>query len=99
MKFQNVIGQERAKERLINMVDNDEIPHAILIHGEPSIPKLALARAVAQYIHCEHRTNGDSCGTCPSCLQHQSFNHADTYFSFPFLKKSGTTTENANSDD
>lgn len=99
MKFSETIGQESAKSRLINMIDNDEIPHAILIHGEAGVPKLALARAVAQYIHCENRANGDSCGTCPSCRQHQSLNHADTYYSFPIVKKSGKKEENANSDD
>lgn len=99
MKFNEVLGQESAKERLIRMVDSDEIPHALLIHGEAGIPKLALARAMAQYIHCENRQNGDSCGICPSCLQHKSMNHADTYYSFPIVKKSGRSEENACSDD
>lgn len=99
MKFNEVIGQYSAKERITHMIDLDEIPHAILIHGEPGIPKLALARAMAQYIHCENRQNGDSCGMCPSCLQHQSMNHADTYYSFPIVKKSGRSEENACSDD
>lgn len=99
MKFSEVIGQEIAKKRLVQMVDNEEIPHALLIHGELGVPKLALARAMAQYIHCENKQNGDSCGKCPSCLQHQSLNHADTYYSFPIVKKSGRSEENANSDD
>lgn len=99
MKFSEVIGQEKAKSRIIRMIDNDEIPHALLIHGEPGIPKLALARAMAQYIHCENRQNGDSCGHCPSCMQHRSLNHADTYYSFPIVKKSSKSEENANSDD
>ncbi len=99
MKFSEIIGQESAKTRLINMIDNDEIPHALLIHGDVGVPKLALARAVAQYIHCKNHINGDSCGTCPSCRQHQSLNHADTYYSFPIVKKSGKSEENANSDD
>ena len=99
MKFSEVLGQDQAKNRLIRMVDSDEIPHALLLHGEIGVPKLALARAMAQYIHCENRQNGDSCGRCPSCLQHQSMNHADTYYSFPIVKKSGKSEENANSDD
>lgn len=99
MKFSEVIGQEKAKSRIIRMIDNDEIPHALLIHGEPGIPKLVLARAMAQYIHCENRQNGDSCGHCPSCMQHRSLNHADTYYSFPIVKKSSKSEENANSDD
>lgn len=99
MKFSEVIGQEEAKKRLINMIDSDEIPHALLIHGEAGIPKLALARAAAQYLHCTNRQNGDSCGVCPSCMQHQSLNNADTYYSFPFVKKSGKNDDSANSND
>lgn len=85
MKFSDVIGNSNAVNRLRRMIDNDQMPHALLLHGPAGVPKLALARAAAQYIHCTNRTGGDSCGTCPSCLQHQSFNHADTFFSFPIV--------------
>ena len=43
-----------------------------------------------QYLHCERRTpDGDSCGECPSCVQHESFNHIDTFYSFPVAKRNG----------
>ena len=87
MKFSDIIGNERAIERVRQMVDNDNIPHALLFYGEPGVPKLALALATSQYIHCTNRHDGDSCGECPSCLQHQSMNHADTFFSYPIVKK------------
>lgn len=95
MKFSDILGNHQAIERIKNMIDNERVPHALLIHGDAGIPKLALARAAAQYIHCTHRHDGEPCGQCPSCLQHQSFNHADTFFSFPVVKKS----ENPTSDD
>ncbi len=87
MKFNDIPSHESAKKRLISFVDNNRIPHAILLEGQNGIGALALARAFAQYIHCENKQNGDSCGKCPSCLQHQSFNHIDLHFSFPILKK------------
>ena len=87
MKFSEILSHEGAKKRLRSFVDNERIPHAILIDGQPGIGKFALARAFAQYIHCENRQNGDSCGVCPSCIQHQSFNHIDTHFIFPIIKK------------
>lgn len=87
MKFSDIIGNERAIAQIRRMIDNDTLPHALLLYGEPGIPKLALARATAQYLHCTNRHDGDSCGTCPSCLQHQSLNHADTFFSYPIVKK------------
>lgn len=90
MKFSDIIGNEKAIDQLRRMVDNDQIAHAILLHGNPGVPKLALALAMSQYIHCTNRHDGDSCGECPSCLQHQSMNHADTFFSYPIIKKSDT---------
>lgn len=69
------------------MIDSGRMPHALLLHGQPGVPKLALARAAAQYLDCTQRENGDSCGRCPSCLQHQSLNHADTFYSYPIVKK------------
>ena len=87
MKFSDIPAHETAKERIRAMVDADRIPHALLLEGPTGIGKFALARATAQYIHCENRRNGDSCGECPSCLQHASFNHIDTHFVFPIAKK------------
>lgn len=97
MRFNDIIGNEPAKQQLKRMIDADKIPHALLLTGPQGIGKLALARAAAQYIHCEHKVNGDSCGKCPSCLQHQSFNHADMFFSFPVIK--GRSNSKPTSDD
>ncbi len=86
MRFSDIPGHDEVKRRIIEMADSDRVPHALLLHGISGIGKFAMARAFAQYIHCENRSGGDSCGQCPSCLRHQSFNHIDTVFSFPVLK-------------
>ena len=86
MKFSDIPAHNSVKRQLVDMVDNDKIPHALLFEGKSGIGKMMLARALAQYIHCSNRNNGDSCGICPSCLQHQSYNHIDTHFSFPVIK-------------
>jgi len=88
MKLSDIPAHEIVKQRLRDMVDADRIPHALLLHGPSGIGKMAMARAFAQYIHCENRIDGDSCGVCPSCLQHQSFNHIDTHFVYPVVKNS-----------
>lgn len=88
MRFADIPGHEDVKARLRKLVDSDRIPHALLLEGPAGTGKFALARALAQYIHCENRLpSGDSCGNCPACVQHQSFNHIDTIFSFPVVKK------------
>lgn len=87
MKFSDIIGHHDTKDILRNCVDTEHIPHALLISGPAGVEKLALARAFAQYIHCSDKINGDSCGKCPSCQQHQTLNHADMHFVYPVVKK------------
>lgn len=96
MRFKDIIGHESVKERLRSMVDDNRLPHALLLQGPEGIGKYALARAFIQYIHCENRHDGDSCGHCQACVQQQSFNHIDTIFSFPVIKgklKSATSDD------
>ena len=86
MRFSDIPAHDNVKQLLREMTDSNRLPHALLLEGPPGIGKFALARALAQYIHCENRTDGDSCGKCPSCKQHESFNQLDTVYSFPILK-------------
>ncbi len=92
MKFADIPGHDDVKQRLRQMVDDHRIPHALLLEGPAGTAKFALARAMAQYIHCTNHVNGDSCGKCAACLQHQTFNHADTFYSFPVIKKNSKPT-------
>ena len=61
------------------------IPHAQLFAGISGIGKLQLALAYAQYLNCPNRTDEDSCGTCPTCLQYQHLQHPDLHFVFPIV--------------
>ncbi|MDE6578392.1 MAG: hypothetical protein K2K58_09525 [Muribaculaceae bacterium] len=87
MKFSEIAGHKVAIDSLRTIVDDGRIPHAILISGISGIGKMRLARALAQYIHCHNRKDGDACGKCPSCLQHQKFNNPDLHFAFPIIKR------------
>lgn len=95
MRFADIPGHEDVKQRLREMVDSGRLPHALLLEGPSGAGKFALARAAAQYLHCTDRRGGDSCGQCPECRQHQSFNHIDTVFSFPVNKKKSRPTVSA----
>lgn len=93
MKFSDISFHSSAIERLRRMVDEDRIPHAVLIEGPEGIGKLFIARAFAQYVHCENRTaDGGSCGICRSCKLHQALNHTDLHFSFPVVKLENMTS-------
>lgn len=86
MRFADIAGHNNVKEHLRTLVDSDRVPHALLLSGPEGTGKLALARALAQYMHCVSPVNGDSCGRCPSCVQHASLNNADMHFVYPIVK-------------
>ena len=87
MKFSEIIGQEKTKQQLIKSVENQKLSHALMFLGSEGNGALALAIAFAQYINCENKTNGDSCGECPSCNKSKKYIHPDIHFSYPVIKK------------
>lgn len=88
MRFDDIPGHNDVKSRLQKMADSDRIPHALLLEGPEGIGKLSMARAFAQYVHCQNRQpDGNPCGNCPACRQHQSNNNPDLSFAFPIYKK------------
>lgn len=89
MKFKDIAGHSDTINALRHMADTGKIPHAILLSGISGIGKFRLARAFAQYVHCRNHRDGDSCGECPSCLQHQKLNNPDLHFVYPVVKKDG----------
>ena len=87
MFFKDVIGQEEAKQRLINEVKEGRIAHAKLLCGKEGIGKLPLAIAYARYLSCEHPNEHDACGVCPNCIKYNKLAHPDLHFVFPVIKK------------
>jgi DNA polymerase-3 subunit delta' len=83
MRFNEVIGQNAAKDNLRQMVATDRLPHALLFLGPGGSGKLALALALAQYVLCENPASGESCGSCPECSKASRLIHPDLHFSYP----------------
>lgn len=91
--FKDVIGQEAAKQRLRQEVQEGRIPHALLFCGPAGVGKLPLALAYARYICCPNRTETDACGTCPSCVKWNKLVHPDMHFVFPIVKNAKSKKE------
>lgn len=93
MQFNDIIGQNAIKNKLIQTVLENRISHAQLFLGPEGSGSLALALAYAQFINCEYRSLNDSCGQCASCRKYSKIIHPDLHFSFPFFaKKKDETT-------
>lgn len=93
MKFSDIPGHGKIKDELRTLVDSDDMPHALMLGGVSGIGKLALARAFMQYAHCTSRRGGEPCGECPSCRRHESFNHPDVHFLYPYVRNKAQKIE------
>lgn len=89
MQFKEVIGQEEAQQRLIQMVREGRVPHAMMFCGPSGCGKMALALAFASYLLCRNSDGADdSCGTCQQCAMLRSWSHPDLLFTYPVIKPS-----------
>lgn len=94
MKFKEVIGQEEAQQRLIQMVSEGRVPHAMMFCGPSGCGKMALALAFASYLLCKNNEGtDDSCGTCQQCAMLRSWSHPDLLFTYPVIKPSGSSAD------
>lgn len=84
--FRDIIGQESAKQHLLQEVSEGRVPHARLFCGPAGAGKLPLALAYARYLCCAHPGPADACGTCPSCVKWNKLVHPDVHFMFPIVK-------------
>lgn len=86
MLFEQVLGQEDIKHRLIRMVKENRVSHSLLFSGPEGNGKLAMALAFAQYINCLNPKEQDACGNCSSCVKYLKLVHPDLHFVFPVIK-------------
>ena len=95
MYFKDIIGQKGLVAQLCRMVDENRLAHALMFTGPLGNGKLPVAVALARYILCRDRRNGDACGCCPSCVKMDKLVHSDLHFVFPVKKKKGSSSDSA----
>lgn len=97
MNFDKVIGQDEAKQRLRQLVDEQRIPHALMFTGPEGCGKMALALAFASFLLGE-RWNGESLLTRDSAITNAEamlaqWQHPDLHFSYPVIKSKGAGSD------
>lgn len=83
MRFAQLHGNEDVVKALVGMVDSGRVPHAIMFQEDDGGSAFPLCIAFLQYLYCEHRGGGDSCGVCPACNKISKFIHPDVHFVYP----------------
>lgn len=94
MLFADVVGQAATKHHFLHAVQQNRLPHALLLRGPAGVGKLPLALACAQYLVCQNPGQADSCGQCASCSKMAQGIHPDVHLAFPiFLQTVGGKTQ------
>ena len=82
MTFDDVIGQQDAKDRLRQLVTENRVPHAILFTGPRGAGKLALAIAFASYLL--NPEDNPNYRNAKAMLD--NYEHPDLHFTYPTIK-------------
>ncbi len=83
MQFASIVGQYKLKEKLVSIADNDKVGHAILFSESEGYGALSIAIAYVQYLMCQAKVGGDSCGSCAACNKISKLIHPDLHFAVP----------------
>ena len=87
MRFSEVIGQEEVRERLLQMVREDRLPHAIMLCGPQGAGKLALAIGLAKRLLATKVESmfSDQPEYVESAML-KNLEHPDLHFTYPTIK-------------
>ena len=80
--FEQVIGQKEAKERLLQLVEEQRLPHALMLCGPMGSGKMALAMAFAAYLL---KANSQR-PTANIEAMLAKWEHPDLHFTYPTIK-------------
>lgn len=95
MRFADIIGQLPLQAQIKRLIDENRLPHALLLTGPQGNGKLPIAVALAHYLLCKEHIGGDVCGKCPTCVKVNKLIHSDLHFVFPVLKKKSGGSDSA----
>ncbi len=81
--FEQVIGQQEAKDRLLQLEQEQRLPHALMLCGPMGSGKMALAMGFAAYLLGDRRQES---GDRSQKAMLAKWEHPDLHFTYPTIK-------------
>ena len=85
MIFEEIVGNEKNKEFLKNIINTNNVAHSYMFVGKESIGKLLFAKEFAKAILCTSEQK--TCNKCKSCIEFDTNNNPD----FSILEPDGNS--------
>lgn len=82
MSWDIVIGQNRAKRIIQKHLEQNRLPHSLLLYGGDGVGKDAAAIQIAKILNCKTAVT-DSCDSCPDCHKVNILQHPNVHLVFP----------------
>jgi DNA polymerase-3 subunit delta' len=95
VQYSEIVGQKEAKKRMLAMVNEQRVPHALMFAGADGSGNLPAALVFAQHLFCKNPSFDGPCNNCTACKQVSKLSHPDLHLVFPIIKSKTVT----NSDD
>ena len=88
MLWNEVIGQQEAKQRLVQMVEENRLPHAVMLCGPQGVGKKALAVSLACHLLSKRDGNNGIglFGDSSESPMLRKLEHPDLHFTYPTIK-------------
>jgi DNA polymerase-3 subunit delta' len=83
MLRKDIPAQDEILDVFTRLVDQNRLPHSLLVHSNEGGVGLPIALFVTRYLLCDARNDGEACGQCPSCTKMDHFSHPDVHVVLP----------------
>jgi len=94
MSWNSILGQERVKNQLTSILEQNRLAHAYLFTGPDGVGKDATAIELAKIVNCE-KGKTEVCEKCSSCHQASALQHPNIHLIFSLPVGKSETSEDS----
>ena len=87
MFYNNLIINKKNWDWLSRSYINNQLPHAMLFHGDKGIGKEGHAIEFAALLNCSNKLANSACGNCSDCTKVKTLQHPNINIIIPYPRR------------